>query len=79
MSWRYTTDTIYKTDNDIGFGTLTGATIGEISVMFRNIKCFLTLSRISEKSTSRGFTGQLSFSLVFLKCLVYCTCKFFLV
>ena len=40
MSWRYTTDTIYKTDNDIGFGTLTGATIGEISVMFRNIKCF---------------------------------------
>ena len=78
MSWRYTTDTIYKTDNDIGFGTLTGATIGEISVMFRNIKYFPTFSRISEKSNvSRGFTGQLSSSFIFLKYFAYTKHVFF--
>ena len=32
-SWRYETDTIYQTDNDIGYTTLTGATIGEISAV----------------------------------------------
>jgi len=31
--WRYETDTIYQTDPDVGYATLTGATIGEITAM----------------------------------------------
>ena len=35
-NWRYETDTIYQTDDDLGYATLTGATIGEIRAVDLN-------------------------------------------
>lgn len=35
-NWRYETTSIYKTDDDIGYATLTGATIGQIQAIDHN-------------------------------------------